>query len=207
MVNKLNHMEAKKMKIPAAIAGYRLGLASSSPRRRELLAMLDIPFVLVDAVEVDETYPSTLAAEEVPAYLSRLKAEAYRENMSDDDIFITADTVVIVDGDVLGKPSDRDNAVAMLRRLSGRTHRVVTGVSVFTTDRMVTFSSVTDVEFAEIPDDEIRSYVDIYSPMDKAGAYGIQEWIGAIGIKSISGSFYNVMGLPVHRLWQELKKF
>lgn len=195
------------MLLPQSIRNYRLGLASQSPRRRELLGLLAVPFTVVDPIEVDETYPVELAPHDVPLYLSRLKADAYRRVMTDKDLFITADTVVIIDGRVLGKPRDTAEAKEMLRRLSGRTHEVVTGVSLFTLSHLESFRAVTRVEFARLDDDEIDAYVDEYRPLDKAGAYGIQEWIGAAGIKSIDGSFYNVMGLPVHRLWTALKTF
>lgn len=195
------------MLLPQSIRNYRLGLASQSPRRRELLGLLAVPFTVVDSIEVDETYPADLAPHDVPLYLSRLKADAYRRVMTDKDLFITADTVVIIDGRVLGKPRDTAEAKEMLRRLSGRTHEVVTGVSLFTLSHLESFRAVTRVEFARLDDDEIDAYVDEYRPLDKAGAYGIQEWIGAAGIKSIDGSFYNVMGLPVHRLWTALKTF
>ena len=195
------------MQPPKSIAVYRLGLASGSPRRRELLAMLDIPFHIVEPLEIDENYPADLEAREVPLFLSRLKADAYRPSMADDDLYITADTVVIVGGEVLGKPRDEAEAVGMLRRLSGRSHEVVTGVTVFTRRKTTSFKALTTVEFATVPDDEIEEYVGHYHPFDKAGAYGIQEWIGAVGIRRIDGSFYNVMGLPVHRLWEVLKQF
>lgn len=195
------------MQPPKSIVGYRLGLASGSPRRRELLAMLDIPFHIVEPLEIDENYPDSLEAREVPLFLSRLKADAYRPSMADDDLYITADTVVIVGGEVLGKPRDEAEAVGMLRRLSGRSHEVVTGVTVFTRRKTTSFKALTTVEFAAVPDDEIEEYVGHYHPFDKAGAYGIQEWIGAVGIRRIDGSFYNVMGLPVHRLWEVLKQF
>jgi len=195
------------MNIPAAISGYEVGLASASPRRRELLAMLDIPFRIINPLDIDESYPADMSAREVPLFLSRLKADAYRHLMTPHDLFITADTVVIVDGDVLGKPHDESMAIDMLMRLSGRSHEVVTGVSVFTKDYIDSFSALTEVEFADIPQSEILEYVSEYKPLDKAGAYGIQEWIGAVGIRGLKGSFYNVMGLPVHRLWQALKSF
>ena len=178
-----------------------------SPRRRQLLEMLDLPFTLAPRIDVDETYPETLSPHEVPLYLSQLKAKAYRKLMRPNDLYITADTVVILDDKVLGKPADNDEAVRMLEALSGKTHEVVTGVTLSTIERMESFSALTEVEFASIPSDEIRTYVAKYHPLDKAGAYGIQEWIGAIGIRGIKGSFYNVMGLPVHRLWEALKVF
>lgn len=185
---------------------YRVILASGSPRRRELLGLLDIDFTVDTSHPVDETVPDGMAAHDVPAYLSQLKAGAYPLHDGDDRLVITADTVVILDGDVLGKPVDEADAIEMLGRLSGREQTVVTGVTIRTCDRTVTFSATSYVEFAELSRDEIVYYVERYRPLDKAGAYGIQEWIGAAAICGIRGSFYNVMGLPVHRLYDELKK-
>lgn len=182
-------------------------LASASPRRRELLKMISPDFEIASGVEVDETYPADMAADEVPVYLSRLKAKAYAGFVKNaDDVLVTADTVVIIDGDILGKPSSRDEAVAMLKRLSGRTHHVVTGVTVTTAGGMDSFGHKTAVHFDTVPDADIAHYVDVYRPYDKAGAYGIQEWIGAAAIKGVEGSFYNVMGLPVHALFKRLQK-
>lgn len=180
-------------------------LASKSPRRRELLKMLDIPFKIVEVKDVDEIYPESLECESVPEYLSKLKASACNGIIMENDILITADTVVIIDNEILGKPGDRDEAEEMLRKLSGRTHKVVTGVTLSSKEKAKSFSVKTDVTFADISDEEIKYYVEKYRPLDKAGAYGIQEWIGAVGIKCINGSFYNVMGLPVHQLYNELK--
>ncbi|MDE6393891.1 MAG: Maf family nucleotide pyrophosphatase [Duncaniella sp.] len=185
---------------------YRVILASGSPRRRELLGLLDIDFTVDTSHPVDETVPEGMPVHDVPAYLSQLKAGAYPLGDNDDRLVITADTVVILDGDVLGKPADEADAVAMLERLSGREQTVMTGVTIRTCDRAVTFSATSHVEFAELSRDEIVYYVERYRPLDKAGAYGIQEWIGAAAIRGITGSFYNVMGLPVHRLYDELKK-
>lgn len=180
-------------------------LASNSPRRRELLGLLDVDFSIAAPREVNEVYPENLPAEDVPSYLSALKADAYADTLSDDEILLTADTVVICDGTILGKPDGHDGAVRMLKQLSGKTHTVVTGVSLTTkTDRRV-FSEYTDVTFASLTDAEIDYYVNRYRPYDKAGAYGIQEWIGCVGIKSIKGCFYNVMGLPLHKLYENLK--
>ncbi len=192
------------MAVNDSLKGKRVLLASASPRRRELMSMLDIPFEIAHPIEVDETYPPELKAEEVPVYLSRLKADAYRANMQPDDVIITADTVVILDGRVLGKPRDLDDARRMLASLSGRVHTVVTGVTITRAEGQTSFSAVTEVEFAELTPEEIDHYVTVYQPLDKAGAYGIQEWIGAIAIRSIRGSYYNVMGLPLHRLYQSL---
>ena len=171
------------------------------------MKMLDLPFEIIDLKDVKESYPDDLDKEKVPEYLSRLKAAAYAADLREGDILVTADTVVILDDEIIGKPRDLDDAKAMLRKLSGRIHRVVTGVTLADTKKSVTFSSVTDVEFAPLSDAEIDFYVDRYRPLDKAGAYGIQEWIGAAGVAAINGSFYNVMGLPVHRLYNELLLF
>ncbi len=187
---------------------YDIVLASGSPRRRELLAMLDIKFRVDTSHPVDETIPDGLAADDVAPYLSRLKADAYPLDSADSEnrLVITADTVVIIDGKVLGKPADAADACRMLSQLQGRTQKVITGVTVRTSTSVTTFSAVSEVEFATLSPDEIAYYVDRYQPLDKAGAYGIQEWIGAAGIKGINGSFYNVMGLPVHRLYALLKE-
>ena len=148
-----------------------------------------------------------MPAEGVPEYLSRQKAESFRETIKDDEMIITADTVVILDGKIFGKPADADEALEMLMQLSGKTHRVVTGVTVSTLERQESFSCVTEVEFSEISHEDASYYVQNYRPFDKAGAYGIQEWIGCVAVKEIRGSFYNVMGLPVHRLYQLLRTF
>lgn len=182
------------------LRGYDVILASGSPRRRELLAMLDVDFRVDTSHSVDETVPEGLPVEEVAPYLSRLKAMAYPLSEGDGKLVITADTVVIIDGKVLGKPVDEADARSMLMELQGRTQKVVTGVTVRTAEDMTTFSAESEVEFAPLTEEEIAYYVDRYRPLDKAGAYGIQEWIGAAGIKGINGSFYNVMGLPVQRL-------
>ena len=186
---------------------YRLLLASQSPRRRELIAGSGIPFTLTARYECEEHYPATLPAEEVPAYLSRLKSEAYPTPLAANDILLTADTVVILEGEVLGKPKDRADALRMVARLAGNRHTVVTGVTLRTSNRIETFSAESDVWFRPLSEEEIAYYVDTYRPYDKAGSYGIQEWIGYVGIERIDGSFYNVMGLPIQRLYVELEKF
>lgn len=186
---------------------YRLLLASQSPRRRELIAGSGIPFTLTAKYDCEERYPTTLAAEEVPAYLSRLKSEAYPEALAENDILLTADTVVILEGEVLGKPKDRTDAIDMLGRLAGNRHTVITGVTLRTATRTETFSARSDVWFRALTEEEITYYVDTCKPFDKAGSYGIQEWIGYVGIERIDGSFYNVMGLPIQRLYLELEKF
>lgn len=184
----------------------KLILASASPRRRELLKMIAPDFEIATGVEVDETYPADMPAEEVPVYLSQLKAHGYQSWVRTlDDVLVTADTIVIVDGDILGKPGTRDEAIAMLERLSGRPHTVVTGVTLTTLQGTESFSQNTTVYFDDIAREDIEHYVDEYRPYDKAGAYGIQEWIGAAAIRGIEGSFYNVMGLPVHKLFEHLR--
>lgn len=192
------------MLLAEKLKAYRLILASASPRRRQLLVGCGLPFVQAEPYDVSETYPAGMPAGEVPVYLARLKSDASPLPLASFDILVTADTVVAVDDRILGKPADRGVAVAMLRALSGRRHRVVTGVTIRTADRAVSFSSSTDVFLRSLSDEEIGHYVDTYAPYDKAGSYGIQEWIGYVGIERIEGSFYNVMGLPVQRLYVEL---
>lgn len=189
--------------------GKRLVLASGSPRRRELLHMIADRFT-VEPVDVDESYSPDMDAMEVAEYLSLKKAAAFNTAHAHERgeyLAITSDTVVVLDGHVLGKPHSELEAVRMLKALSGRVHRVVSGVALTDGIRTVAERAVTEVEFAPLTGDEIESYVDICRPLDKAGAYGIQEWIGAIGVKGINGSFYNVMGLPVHVLYNMLKQF
>ena len=168
---------------------------------------LDIDFDVEVIPGIDESYPEELTAHEIPLYIARKKAEAYVTKMTDNELLITADTIVATEGNILGKPADREEAIGMLRRLSGRVHEVVTGVCISTKEKCVSFSVVSKVSFAKIDDEDILYYVDKYRPYDKAGGYGIQEWIGYVGVEAIDGSFYNVMGLPVQRLYQELKKF
>ena len=183
----------------------KLILASNSPRRRELLAGLGYPYEVRVLDGIDESYPETLRGSEVAAYISRAKAEAYRKQVADDEVIITADTIVCLDDKVLGKPADEAQAVAMLRSLSGRVHQVYTGVTIVTSTGNSTFVSRTDVTFAVLTEEEIQYYVARFHPMDKAGSYGIQEWIGYVGVERIEGSYFNVMGLPVQRLYTELK--
>lgn len=188
------------------LASYHLILASNSPRRRELLAGLGLSFETRVIPGIDESYPEGLSGPDIASYIASAKASAYRDTLSADDLLITADTIVYIDGQVFGKPHDRDEACAMLRALSGRTHQVITGVTLSTLRQTRTFAVTTDVSFADLTDDEISYYVDHYRPFDKAGSYGIQEWIGFVGVTAIRGSYFNVMGLPVQRLYQELKK-
>lgn len=189
------------------LAAYRIILGSNSPRRRELLAGLDLSFDVHVIPGLEENYPDSLQPQEIPVFLSKQKAEAYLYTLDDQVLLITADTIVWNETEVIGKPKDREDAIRMLRSLSGHEHQVVTGVCLTTTKKQETFSVVSSVRFASLTDEEIIYYVDKYKPFDKAGAYGIQEWIGYVGVESISGSFYNVMGLPVQRLYQELKRF
>ena len=182
-------------------------LASQSPRRRELIAGCGLPFTLAPKYDCEEIYPHDLPAEEVPVYLSRLKSTCYPHPLGPDDLLLTADTVVVSDGAVLGKPHDRDEAVAMLHRLSGARHTVVSGVTIRTQERSHTFDARTDVWFRPLTQEEIDYYLDTFRPYDKAGAYGIQEWIGYAAIERIEGSFYNVMGLPIQKLYVELERF
>ncbi len=185
----------------------RLLLASQSPRRRELLTGSGLPYTLAPKYPCDERYPADLPAEEVPLYLSRLKSDAYPAPLAPEDILLTADTVVVAGGRVLGKPRDAEDAVRMLRTLSGRRHTVVTGVTLRDTDRTHTFDARSEVWFRTLTDEEIDYYVATYRPFDKAGSYGVQEWIGYVAIERIDGSFYNVMGLPIQKVYTELDKF
>jgi septum formation protein len=186
---------------------YKIVLASGSPRRKELLEGLDIDFEVRVIPGIDETHPTGIPPDGIPACLARRKADAYLATMKPDELVITADTVVVLDDEVLEKPANREDAIRMIRCLSGRKHRVITAVVLTTIGRRTEFSVVSTVDFAGLSDEEIEYYVDRYKPFDKAGAYGIQEWIGYVGVRGIEGSFYNVMGLPVQRLYRELKAF
>lgn len=186
---------------------YRIILASNSPRRKELLAGLGVDYEVRTLPDVDESYPETLQGADIPLFISKIKADAYKTLLQPDELMITADTIVWMDGMVLGKPRNRFGAIEMLRQLSGHTHQVFTGVTITTAARQHSFSVGTEVRFANLTDEEIVYYVDTYQPMDKAGAYGVQEWIGYIGVENISGSYFNVMGLPVQRLYRELLNF
>ena len=189
------------------ISKYKIVLASNSPRRKELLGGLGLEFFVRTLQGIDESYPSDLKGEAIPMFISGQKAKAYKDTMDDDELIITADTIVYVDGEVLGKPKDAADAQRMFHIMSGRTHEVITGVSIVTKEKTVQFATTTRVTFAEISDEEIDYYITNYHPFDKAGAYGIQEWIGYIGITGIEGSYFNVVGLPVQRLYTELKKW
>ena len=186
---------------------YKIILASNSPRRKELLAGIDVPFEIRVIDGIDESYPDTLPTKDIAEYISKKKAAAYRETMAVDELVITADTIVVLGSQVMGKPHDADEACYMLRQLSGQTHQVITGVTLTTKDSQMSFSVETDVTFKTLSDEEIDYYVIHYCPFDKAGAYGIQEWIGHIGVTGMSGSYFNVMGLPVQRIYEALKSF
>lgn len=186
---------------------YDVVLASNSPRRKQLLEELGVKFRIFIIPGIDESYPEFYPAEEIAPFISKKKASAYQSGIIANELVITADTVVVCDGKVLGKPHSESEAKKMLKKLSGNTHDVITGVTITTKDEMSTFKSVTKVKFADLTEEEINHYISKYQPMDKAGAYGIQEWIGYVGVKSINGSFYNVMGLPVQKLYTELKRY
>lgn len=185
---------------------YKVILASNSPRRKELLAGLGVEYEVRTLPDVDESYPETLQGADIPLFIAKEKADAYQAMIQSDELMITADTIVWLDGKVLGKPKDREDALQMLRDMSGRTHEVFTGVCITTTEWQRSFTTQTEVRFSKLSEEEIIYYVDKYQPMDKAGAYGVQEWIGFIGVENISGSYYNIMGLPVQRLYRELLK-
>ncbi len=187
------------------IEKYSVVLASNSPRRRELLSMLGVKFTTRVLDNIDESYPKDIPVDEVATYISMKKSHSYCALMADNELVITADTIVVCGNEVLGKPADKGEACCMLRKLSGRSHKVITGVTIATKKSMISFKSETEVDFSQLKDSEIEYYVETYKPLDKAGAYGIQEWIGGIGVTGIRGSYYNVMGLPVQKLYQALR--
>lgn len=184
---------------------YKIVLCSNSPRRKELMRGLGLDFQTRVIDGIDESYDKSLPGEDIAKIISEKKAESYKATMSSDELIITADTIVYVDGEVLGKPQDRLDAIRMLKMLSGKSHDVITGVCIQTQTKCTSFSVKTKVTFAQMTDDEINFYIDNHKPYDKAGAYGIQEWIGYIGVESIEGSYFNVMGLPVQKLYSVLK--
>ncbi|MEJ6615618.1 MAG: Maf family nucleotide pyrophosphatase [Crocinitomicaceae bacterium] len=183
----------------------KLVLASKSPRRQSLIASMGFPFE-VRIKEVDEVYPQELKPEKVPEFLAELKAKPLIDKLKDGEVLITSDTVVIHEGKILGKPSDYNDAFQMLQSLSGNSHKVVTGVCMQSKSTTVSFSETTIVHFSNVSKDEIDYYIENFKPYDKAGAYGIQEWIGAIAVHKIEGCYYNVMGLPVHKVYSNLKE-
>jgi len=186
------------------LKGKKLILGSQSPRRKDLLASLDLDFKVITK-NIDETYPNGLSNKEIAEYLANIKSTVFKPKSN--EIIITADTIVCVGNEILGKPSTKTEARQMLKKLSAKAHEVITGVSIKSTNNEYTFSDTTSVHFAKLTYDEIDYYIDTYKPYDKAGSYGIQEWIGQIGITKIEGSYFNVMGLPVHRVYIELLKF
>ncbi|WP_423128417.1 Maf family nucleotide pyrophosphatase [Gaoshiqia sp. Z1-71] len=188
------------------LENYRLVLASKSPRRQNLLRGLGLEFEVRPA-DLEEFYPEELGMTAIPVYLAQLKADALKDTLQDNELLITADTIVWKDDKVLGKPGSKEEAIQILQELSGSQHQVITGMHLQSTTKKISFHAVTEVWFDELTEEEIVWYVEKYKPYDKAGAYGIQEWIGYVGINKIEGSFYNVMGLPVHKLYQYLKEF
>lgn len=189
------------------LKNYDIILASNSPRRKELLQRLGLPFKVRTLFGVDESFPENLRGEDIALYIARKKAEAYKSSMSSNELLITADTIVCLDGVVMGKPYGAENAKTILRQLSGRVHQVITGVTVLTQLKRESFAVTSHVKFANVTEDEIDYYVDNYLPFDKAGAYGIQEWFGLVAVEELRGSYFNVMGLPVQRLYTVLKQF
>lgn len=181
-------------------------LASQSPRRKQLLEWAEVKFDVITS-DADESFSVDMPVEEIPVFIARNKATAVQQKLNSDAIILAADTIVVLNNKVINKPSDRNEAIEMLRSLSGNEHRVITGVILLKNDKEISFADVTHVFFHELTDEQIFFYVDKYQPYDKAGAYAIQEWIGVTGIKSINGDFYNVMGLPVSRVLQQLKHF
>jgi septum formation protein len=188
------------------LKNYRIILGSQSPRREELLNGLNIPFETA-VIDVEETYPREIVGVDIPMYLAEKKANAYEKNLDENTMLITADTIVWLEGRVYNKPKDKADAAAMLKNLSGKTHQVITGVCITTKNKRRTFHVISEVRFARLTNQEIEFYLDNYQPYDKAGAYGVQEWIGYIGVEYIEGSYFNVMGLPIQRLYTELKRW
>lgn len=186
------------------LKNFNIILASQSPRRTELLSLMKLNFSVADPYEVEEICPPSIMAEEAGWYISRLKAEKYPKELQDNDLLITADTLVILDEVIYGKPKDRQDAINILKKLSGKTHKVITGVTLKTKNTIQSFSEVTDVTFRSLSEEEIIYYVDNFAPYDKAGAYAVQEWIGVIGVSNISGSYFNIMGLPTDALYRQL---
>lgn len=180
-------------------------LASQSPRRKQLLEWAEIHFEIV-VHPTDESYPANLQPEAVAIYIAEQKAVAVQKTVAADKIIIAADTIVVLGNEIIGKPRDKEDAIAILKKLNGKTHKVITGVAIYN-EELISFADTTEVEFYNLTEKEIEFYVEKYQPYDKAGAYAIQEWIGVVGIKSIKGDFYNVMGLPVSRVVRTLQQF
>ena len=193
------------MKYPIELP-YQLVLGSKSPRRKELLLEMGLDFE-IRSKEFDEVVPDHIDSTEAPEYLAKLKGESFKSDLQAGELIITADTLVLLDGNILGKPKDKNEALDMITALSGNTHQVITGVSLISTKKQTSFSDSTSVQFYNLSPKEIKYYVEKFEPYDKAGGYGIQEWIGLIGALKVNGCFYNVIGLPVPRLYQVLKRF
>ena len=189
------------------ITDYKVLLASNSPRREELLRGIDIDFEIKVLPDIDESYPTDMPNEEVAEYVALKKARSYTNSLKEDELIITADTVVLLDNKIYGKPTNKKEAKEMLQNLSGKTHCVISGVCLTSTAKQTSFSVVSDVEFSTLTNQEIEYYINRYAPFDKAGSYGVQEWIGYIGVKQIRGSYFNIMGLPIQRLYRELLSF
>lgn len=189
------------------LESFNIILASASPRRKELLEMMDLKFTLAERYDVNEVYPSSISKEDAPWYISKLKSESYPLPLGNNDILITADTLVVIGEKSYGKPKDRNEAILMLSHLSGNTHKVITGVTLKNPKFKQSFSDVTEVTFRALRQDEIEYYVDTFKPYDKAGAYAVQEWIGLIGVDCIKGSYFNIMGLPTDSLFRQLSLF
>lgn len=189
------------------LSKYKILLASKSPRRRELFSDLRIPFNIINIRGIDESFPMEMSPDLIPEFLANKKADEYISAFNDNELIITADTLVILNDKVLGKPKDRGEAIEMLKELSGKKHKVITGVCITSKTKRTSFSVMTEVKFATIEEKDIIYYVNTFKPFDKAGAYGIQEWIGCISVEWIKGSYYNVMGLPVQKLYEELRQF
>jgi len=205
----MNSCHKSQSKLPShggVGGGFEIILASKSPRRQELLKGLGLKFE-VQSLDIPEVFPDGLSMTEIPVYLAELKAEAFRPSLKENQLVITADTIVWLDGHIMNKPADFADGFRMLKNLSGKKHQVLTGVCILTTEKKVSFFASTDVWFKSLSDEEIQYYLENFRPYDKAGAYGIQEWIGYIGIHRIEGSFFNVMGLPVQSLYEHLKAF
>lgn len=186
---------------------YDIILASKSPRRHELLKGIDIPFTVKTIDNLEENYPDTLSGEEIPLFLAELKATAFKDLLEDNTLIITADTIVWIEGKELGKPKDLEQAKKMLQQLSGKQHEVITGVCILSKEKKKTFTATSKVRFSTLSENEIDFYLTNYNPLDKAGSYGVQEWIGYVAVEYLEGSYFNVMGLPIHRLYEELKRF
>lgn len=186
---------------------YHLILASNSPRRKELLSGIDVEYEVLTLPDIDESYPEDIPQKDIPEFLAKKKASAYASLMEENTLLITADTIVLLHGQVLGKPTDNEDAKQILRALSGETHRVITGVCLTSKQKQVCFSDTAHVTFGLLSEEEIDYYVKKYNPSDKAGAYGVQEWVGYVGVEKIEGSYFNVMGLPIFKVYRELKRF